>query len=132
VTLRLLPEVLTLPSRMWLTESARAIVGRSFPSRAARNAEALAATRIPGTRTSAFMISSAIPSQRYSWSFAGLRSSKGRTAIATNPASGRIAPGAENAGLVVSWPRPDGATVMVNDASCRSSFSSLYTSRDVW
>lgn len=34
-------------------------------------------------RTSAFMISSAIPSQRYSWSFAGFMSGNGSTAIAT-------------------------------------------------
>ena len=43
----------------------------------------------PSIRTSAFMISSAIPSQRYSWSFAGLMSENGSTAIATAVAAPR-------------------------------------------
>ena len=61
-----LPDVRTLPSRTWPTESARAMADRSLPSFRARNADVRDATRIPPTCTSAFMISSAMPSQRYS------------------------------------------------------------------
>src|SRR5204862_388456 len=77
-----LPAVRTLPSRTWVTDSRRATSASSLPSWRARNAEVRDATRTPGTRTSAFMISSAIPSQRYSWSFSGPMSAKGSTAIA--------------------------------------------------
>ena len=67
------------------------MAARSFPSSLARKAEVRDATRSPSIRTRAFMISSAMPSQRYCWSFPGLRSENGRTAIATvveSPADG--------------------------------------------
>ncbi|MFN8093848.1 MAG: hypothetical protein U0599_16825 [Vicinamibacteria bacterium] len=95
-----LPAVRTLPSRTWPTASARAIEATSWPSRCARKAEAREATRIPSTRTSAFMISSAIPSQRYAWSRRGLMSENGSTAIAT--ASGSRASAARCRGS--RWP----------------------------
>ena len=68
---------------MWPTDSARAISERSLPPWRARKAEVRDATRMPGIATSAFMTSSAMPSQRYSWSFEGLMSENGSTAIAT-------------------------------------------------
>ena len=43
------------------------------------------ATRSPFTRARAFRISSAMPSEKYSWSLAGLRSAKASTAMEGGP-----------------------------------------------
>src|SRR5256886_10068069 len=50
--------------------------------------EVRATTRNPSTFASASRISSLMPSQKYSWSFAGLRSTKGNTATPSDGGDG--------------------------------------------
>ena len=68
--------------------------------------EVRAATRSPFTWVSALMISSAMPSLKYSFSFSALRLTKGRTAMAWRSSSADARDGTrmcESAALTVPW-----------------------------
>ena len=79
----------TLPSSTVVTESFSPIVRRSSPLPLNENADVRAATLRPLSGVRAFRISSAIPSQNQSWSFAALMSVKGITAIDATRFAGR-------------------------------------------
>jgi len=90
VTRRRVPAVRTLPSSTESTDSSRPMRRASSARPLNWNADERAATRRPSTRASAWISSSAIPSQIGSWSFCGLMSTNGRTAIARRgPREGR-------------------------------------------
>ena len=86
----------TLPSRTAPTPSRSPIARTSAPEARNWNEEVREATRTPRMRARAAISSSARPSQKYSWSRAGLRSANGRTAIeGAFVSSGDAACGAE-------------------------------------
>src|SRR5712692_8495617 len=76
-----LPSLRTLPSRMVPTLSFSPMLRRSSLLPLNENDEVRPATRRPSTWASASRISSATPSEKYSWSFAGLMSANGSTAM---------------------------------------------------
>ena len=75
------PALRTLPSSTWVTPSRWPIARTSAAVLRNWNDEVRAATRRPATQQRALRISSATPSQKYSWSRPGERSLNGRTAI---------------------------------------------------
>ena len=81
----------TLPSSTAVTPSERPISRTSAARPLNWKDEVREATCNPRTQHSALMISSAMPSQKYSWSRAALMSAKGRIATDGFPAPGRLA-----------------------------------------
>ncbi|MFT3912671.1 MAG: hypothetical protein QM704_00890 [Anaeromyxobacteraceae bacterium] len=77
----------TEPSRTFATPSALPMVRRSSFLPLNWKDEVRPATRRPFTRASASRISSAMPSEKYSWSLAGLRSAKASTATDGGPSA---------------------------------------------
>ncbi len=87
----LLPCLRTEPSRRFATPNVSAMVRRSWFLPLKENDDVRPATFRPFTRASAFRISSAMPSEKYSWSFDGLKSANANTAmdgVAAVPAAG--------------------------------------------
>ena len=105
----LLPCFRTNPSRMFATPSVAPMACRSSFLPLKWNEEVRPATFSPFTRASAFRISSAMPSEKYSWSFVGLRSAKASTAMdgasGTARAAG-VAGGTGKAGTAGARPAP--------------------------
>ena len=111
----------TLPSSSDCTPSRRPMSRTSSARFLNANVEVRAATRNPGTCVSSLMISSAMPSQKYSWSCSGLMSTNGNTAtdgsaaFVTGGAALRLRAAADSAPLASSADEAKAASLHGSD-----------------